>query len=132
MNTKTFLALFLFVAVLFNFSCDKFIGYEIIISNNTSDTIYFDFDRKYGFSPDGNIYTTTCLPATETIYKRHAIPPDADLCPRNPNLSKPLAVRTSSGRELKKNIQNIDNWICEEIPNDILRVTFEINEEDLE
>ena len=122
---------FMIVFVLFIFGCKPSMDYQAIIYNQTKDTIYFDFDRKYGFYPDGNIHTTVCIPNFQTIYFSYDIDVGAS-CPHNPVLNKPIAIRTSGNKTLKKDFIIVENWDCEIIKNKLLKLTFIINEEDLE
>ena len=131
---------YLYMCILFVFicSCDYYSRYQEIIINNTIDTItitnfiYYDAKRNYK-----RIDTIVCYPYTKSIFREYSIPevmPGTYECScgeKSRYSADRITVKLSSGKILKKDFCNLENWNCW-IINDTSKQFFEINEEDLE
>lgn len=128
---KTFIVL-LSVLIVGLTSCEKYIEYQNIIDNRSSDTIsvYFQGTTAYVQQTD----TVIALPYTKTVYYQamgRTIPTRNRTC--NPQISgNETTIATSSGRKLIKDITSKQNWMCETDDNSTFwKQIFLINESDL-
>lgn len=117
------------------FAMDMEQNWQYAISNNTNDTIIFCFSEKFNVFMKDTI--VICNPYSESIFmdelldyiKNHSCYPIPNL---ENKMELTVAVTTSSGRKLKKDIKKNSNWYCAENSRTLWKVVFEINEEDLE
>lgn len=128
---KTFLV-FLSVLIAGLTSCEKYIEYQSIIDNRSSDTISVHFQGTTAYIQQTD--TVIVPPYTKTVYYKftgRTIPARNRIC--NPQISgNETTITTSSGRRLIKDIANKNNWICEtNDDNSFWNQIFSINENDL-
>jgi hypothetical protein len=110
-------------------SCERYIPYQIGIDNKTNDTIkvYFLNNAIYTQGVDSVI----CFPNSKKIYFNHSGRSSKYNCYTGINKNE-VITSTSSGRNLKKDMTNLNNWECEGSYETGWFMTFVITEEDLE
>lgn len=112
-------------------SCgDEYTTYTSSIDNQTSDTIYISFSGNTAYAQSRN--SITCLPYVNNIYYKAngRILKKIDCDPQIS--SDEVNIETSSGRSLKKDISDEDNWVCDGNNKDGWVMTFIVSESDIE
>lgn len=113
-------------------SCDKYSNYQMVISNNTHDTVkvYFTGQTAYTNGTDSII----AVPLNQTVYydaEGRKIKTENHVC--DPQISiDEVIIKTSSHRTLIKDISKKENWNCEtDSKNTYWKMIFTIEEMDL-
>jgi len=112
--------------------CDKYSDYQMIIDNNTLDTIEIVFSGQTAYTND--IDSILALPERSTIYfdaEGYRVKSKNFEC--DPQISEnEVEIITSSNKTLTKEISNKENWECEtNSKNTYWRLIFRINNTDL-
>ena len=125
------IGLIIVILVEFSSSCDVFTPYHLNIDNQTSDTLKIVFLGKSPYimvSPDSLIFP----PKHKKMLYGAVGRAIKDGCDYTGIKEDEIKVNTSSGRELRKVIGNVDNWDCKGSYKHGWDMTFVITENDLE
>jgi hypothetical protein len=112
--------------------CDEYSDYQMIIENNTQDTIEIVFSGHTAYTNGTD--SIIALPEKSTIYydaEGRKIKSKNFEC--DPQIAEDeVEIATSSSKTLTKEISNKENWECEtNSKNTYWRLIFRINNADL-
>lgn len=125
---KTMKCIMLLTALLIVVSgCDIFAPYILIIDNQTNDTIGISFSEK---SPYNGIREV--LPESIGVLYEAEGRATKNGCGYTGINEGEIDIQTSSGRTLKKEIWDVNNWNCNGSFRGGWNLTFVITEDDLE
>jgi len=116
--------IFILSIIFFFVGCgDEWVPITLVVNNTTKDTISITLLSK--------TYEFVSLPnSSKEFYKTEAHPANNFDC--DPRIYDEVETKTNSGKTLKKNFADKNNWNCEGDKHNGWTMTFVITENDLE
>ena len=127
---KTAYIIYIIIAVVC-LSCDIYVNYDMYIDNQTSDTIQIVFLDKSPYAtidPDSLFFP----PLHKKLLYCGAGAPVKNGCNYTGIREEEIKVYSSSGKRLRKDIWNVNNWDCNGSYKQGWEMIFVIREDDLE
>lgn len=122
--------IFIFIIAIMCGCGDVYTSYDLTIVNKTTDTIKFYFTGTTAYTQGKD--SVIVYPLSENNYFHLEGHPTKNACDYNGIYPNDVRVVVSNGKSLVKEISNIDNWECEGNRKIGWKMTFVINDSDLE
>lgn len=123
--------IFFIVIIVLTCGCgDINVFYDLTIINKTTDTIKFYFEGTTAYTQGKD--SVIVYPLSENNYFHSEGRPVKNGCEYSGIYPNDVKVVLSSGKSLVKEISNINNWECKGNSKTGWKMTFVINENDLE